>query len=262
MFQPAADQYFYCNSINCHYSYSYLGGGGGGCFRGQRDREIGERQRLAAEQFKRIYWQAGRWKEILTKVQSWEKKRRELAFLWSKPEWKSLVYWILYVLHLISHSSITGQPGLVNSSHTDEQVACLLDTVFMTLQPVSLLTLATGRRLLTLFAQLGFPHVNIYFTRKLHQVKYWDLWIWRSTVISLSGLKLGRIWLKIKISWRSRLEITSFSTALNDCFCHVSDEDRLGIPPWISSYLHVKILLWKRGSQVKTKTSLENIMSM
>lgn len=59
-----------------------------------------------------------------TKGQSWETKSRELAFLLPKLEWKSLVYWISCSLHLISHTSITSQPEIVNRSHMEEQVGC------------------------------------------------------------------------------------------------------------------------------------------
>lgn len=100
-------------------------GGGGGCLSGRRDWEMRERRRLVAERVRRIHRQAGRWRTD-KRAELRGKKSRELAFLWSKLEWKSLVYWISCSLHLISHTSITSQSEIVNRSNMEEQVGCLL----------------------------------------------------------------------------------------------------------------------------------------
>lgn len=110
-FSRAADQYFYCNSINHHYSYNSPVAGGWGVF----GRTEGRRNGKATE----ISCRAVQENLQTEKKGSVQKKSRELAFLWFKLEWKSLVYWSLYLLRLISITSITSQPGLVNSSHMD-----------------------------------------------------------------------------------------------------------------------------------------------
>lgn len=105
---------------------------------GKEERE----QRLAAERLKRICRHAGRWKKTKKRWSPEEKKK-----LWFKLEWKSYDYWILYLLCLISISSITRQPGLVNSSHmTEREVVCLLDRTVLNSHLVFLLIQATWKK--------------------------------------------------------------------------------------------------------------------